>query len=488
MVAQRPSMSTRYVRPDSLGPDALAEARQRLAELPLDVVPDPTLELPFGSRMPLERNNFFVGRKTDFLALARSLKGDGTTAPGHVTAATGLGGIGKTQLASEFVYRYGRYFEGGVYWLSFAKPAAIPSEIATCGGPGYLDLRPDFETLSIDKQVESVLAAWQSPLPRLLVFDNCEDEHLLASWRPRRGGSRVLLTSRRSHWSRVSNISTLPLGVLNRNEALKLLQSYRPDLFAEDTTLNTIAEELADLPLALHLTGSFLDTFRHSKLGTPESYLEQLGQSSALHHPSLEGEGATPSPTDHEQSVSRTFAISYEQLDPEDSVDAKASAILCTSSVFCPGEKIPRELLLTTLRPGSADSTPSLEEEKALIRLVSLGLLEEHGDGAVRMHQLLAEFVLGKPHSGVAQNGVEDALVYAFRQFDDVGNLVEARALESHLRAVTDSASERQDARVADLCNELGSYLRLSGDYAGARLYHEQALTVRETIWGNSSP
>ena len=82
------------------------------------------------------RNALFVGREPDLKALARALKAGGTAAVGQIAAVTGLGGIGKTQLACEFVYRYGQYFAGGVFWLSFADPAAIPAEIATCGGAG----------------------------------------------------------------------------------------------------------------------------------------------------------------------------------------------------------------------------------------------------------------------------------------------------------------------------------------------------------------
>jgi hypothetical protein len=40
--------------------------------------------------------------------------------------------MGKTQLASEFVHRYGSYFAGGVFWLSFADAEAVPAEIDAC--------------------------------------------------------------------------------------------------------------------------------------------------------------------------------------------------------------------------------------------------------------------------------------------------------------------------------------------------------------------
>jgi hypothetical protein len=61
------------------------------------------------------RNVQFVGREADLQALAAIVK-SGTTA----AVATGIGGVGKTQLAVEFAHRYGQFFTGGAFWLSFA--------------------------------------------------------------------------------------------------------------------------------------------------------------------------------------------------------------------------------------------------------------------------------------------------------------------------------------------------------------------------------
>jgi hypothetical protein len=50
--------------------------------------------------MPLRRNVLFVGRQADLSVIAAGLKGGATGASGQIAAITGLGGIGKTQLAS----------------------------------------------------------------------------------------------------------------------------------------------------------------------------------------------------------------------------------------------------------------------------------------------------------------------------------------------------------------------------------------------------
>jgi hypothetical protein len=294
----------------------LAEAIKQFEILPLDTLPAPAA-LPPGSLMPLGRNPLFVGRERDLKTLARVLKGGETAAIGQVetAATTGLGGIGKTQLASEFVHRYGRFFEGGVFWLSFADPKAVPSEVAACGGVGFMELRPNFGDLTLGDQVNLVRAVWQEPMPRLLVFDNCEDPELLDRWRPPSGGCRILMTSRRADWEPTLGVKTLPLDVLQRDESLALLQYYYAQ--ADDQILDAIAAELGDLPLALHLAGSYLARYRRAI--TPAQYLAQLRDPALLEHPSLKGSGI--SPTRHDQNAFRTIALSHDKLDPDDPVD-----------------------------------------------------------------------------------------------------------------------------------------------------------------------
>src|SRR5207302_3803615 len=108
------------------------------------------------------------GRGDELHQLSVALRGRASTvALGQVVASTGLGGLGKTQLAVEFVHRYGRFFAGGVFWLSFASADEVPLQVAACAEPG-LERRP------LEERVQRVKDAWQSAVPRLLVFDNCE--------------------------------------------------------------------------------------------------------------------------------------------------------------------------------------------------------------------------------------------------------------------------------------------------------------------------
>jgi hypothetical protein len=184
--------------------------------------------------MPYTPNPLFVGRVGELRALAKSLTGGDTAAIGQAAAIAGPGGMGKTQLAVEFAHRYGRFFAGGVYWLSFADREGVPVEVVQCGLAGGLDLPPNYPDMDFESQVRSVLSAWTSAIPRLLVFDNCEEPELFDSWRPKSGGCRILLTTRAAKWDFSLGIRVHALEELPRPESAALLRKFRPDLSPND--------------------------------------------------------------------------------------------------------------------------------------------------------------------------------------------------------------------------------------------------------------
>lgn len=470
------------VRPQPVDEATLTAALARLEALPLDLPPSPA-PLPTGSRLPYARNPMFVGREDDLQQLARTLKAGDTAAIGQIAAATGLGGIGKTQLAVEFAHRYGPYFVGGVFWIGMANAESVPVEIAQCGGVGALDLRPDFANLKLDDQVALVLSAWQNALPRLLIFDNCEDPALLAQWRPPSGGSCVLVTSRRAEWEPALNIRTLSLDTLTRSESLTLLRQFRPG--AAESDLDAIAAELGDLPLALHLAGSYLA--RYKQAITPQSFLAELRGPKLLEHPALTGKGAEYSPTAHEHNVARTFALSYDRLNPDDAMDALARRALARAACLAPGELIPRSLLALTLELGD-DKESTLQVEDALLRLTDMGLLEAEDDGALRLHRLLARFVQLAGVEGEDIDTVEEALLGEANRINQSGYPAPLLAWQLHLAHVAEQADKRKSEPAGTLFNELGYHLWMISDYVRARTVYERALQIDEAVFGSDDP
>ena len=471
-------------------PDNPAEYEPEHTPAPGEMLPQyrvpAAAPLPAGSIMPFHRNPHFVGRNDDLLALAKALNyGFATTISQLETAAaTGLGGIGKTQLAVEFVHRYGQFFPGGVFWLSFESPDAIPSEIAACGEADALALKANFSQYTLSEQVRLVQAAWSSPDPRLLIFDNCEDPGLLLKWRPRTGGCRVLITSRRGDWQTIPGVQDMPIGVLPRAESVRLLRQHRPDI--PSRLLGKIAAELGDLPLALHLAGSYLSYYRRSS--DPVAYLEQLRDPLLLHHPSMRSDGL--SMTGHVQHVGRTFALSYEKLNLADENDALAHRLLVNTAHFAPGEPIWYELLIKTLTLPDQDERSGFKAERAFRRLIEIGLIETEENNTLRMHRLVARFVRDVANEQLQHNEVAvEKVVYEYtRTMNRAVEPMPLLARQHHLRAVVDIAKIRNDAESASLCHELGMHLWQISDYPGAQPYLEKALSIREEIFGPVHP
>ena len=464
-------------------PDAAVhhETTLRLEQLPLDAIPL-VATLPRGSRMPLSPNPLFVGREDDLKILAATLKGKETIAISPIAAATGLGGLGKTQLACEFVHRYGQFFEG-VFWLNFADPNAIANEIAVCGGKEYLDLRPDFTNLLLDEQVKLVRSAWEDSRPRLLVFDNCEDEALFNQWRPSaKSGCRVLITSRRTRWTPTLGIYAHALDVLTPAQGVALLVKYCPYIQEDDPDLAAITQALEHLPLALHLSGSYL--YNYQGVVSLADYLQEVTGPNPISVRALEGYGMDQhlSPTRHDEHVARTFALSYNKLDSTNAADQRALKLLARAAYFAPGENIPRSLLLETVREDAEHSAARIQAHDALQRLIALGLLEVEGVEELRLHRLLAAFVRAVTTDSDAQALVEQTLLQEGARLTDIYQLLPIQIILPHLRWIADMAHARQDAQAADLASVLSECLHILKDHSGAWHYTDQAWNIRQRI------
>ncbi|MDQ3007068.1 MAG: TIR domain-containing protein [Chloroflexota bacterium] len=188
------------------GVKGISPGKSSLTPAPLPIgegyAPPPVGDLPIGSYLPFPPNPLFEGRVNDLKKLAESLVSNSNT--GMIVnqkAITGMGGLGKTQLAVEFAYRYGRYYRG-VHWLNLADPSLLDSEIAQCGKQmalaNWLEDQPS--------QVVLTLNTWKADGPRLLVLDNFEAVEQINSvlTRLRHSSLRLLITSRRADWPKTA--------------------------------------------------------------------------------------------------------------------------------------------------------------------------------------------------------------------------------------------------------------------------------------------
>ncbi|MDT3444369.1 MULTISPECIES: FxSxx-COOH system tetratricopeptide repeat protein [unclassified Pseudofrankia] len=197
-----------------------------------------------------QRNKNFTGR-THLLTDLRERLLTKTTAV-LPQAVYGLGGVGKTQLAMEYAYRYASQYEV-VWWVSADQPGLIRAGLAALAPRLGL-------TVPLDRTEDAVTAVLDAlrkgePHPRwLLIFDNADQPEDLKNLQPQ-GTGHLLITSRNRRWQSV--VETIEVDVFTREESLEFLERRVPGIGPQSA--DRLAEELGDLPLALEQAGALQD-------------------------------------------------------------------------------------------------------------------------------------------------------------------------------------------------------------------------------------
>jgi tetratricopeptide (TPR) repeat protein len=441
-------------------------------------------------QVPYPKNPLFRGRDAELRKLAELLLSEEGGAAAVLPALAGTGGIGKTQLASEFAHAYQGYFPGGVFWLNMAQPEAVPSQVAAAGGPGGLDL-PGWAGLEFADKLAAVRRAWSEPIRRLLVLDNLEEPGLLNDVRPVGGGTRLLITTRRGRWTATSNVQQVALQSLARPDSVRLLLAPRWRDGAEaalaDTALaveaDAICAAVGDLPLALALAGAYLEQSPRLSLKGYRARLEK----ELLAHPSLEAELEEELPTRHAPSIRATIALSYARLDPQRSSDALALALLRRMAQLA-SAPVPLRLLVRLIERDPDDDEQLAEIDAPLRRLVSVGLVDLNPDGSALVHRLVAAYVRGEDsEGGKSMERAAAELISEVYMINEVGYPLEGAPYLPHLTHFANDA-QLEGKQQATLLNSLGYLLKDLGELAAARPLHERALAIRDQALGPTHP
>src|SRR5262249_11109228 len=431
--------------------------------------------LPKGSRMPHAPSSLFVGREEELRELAENLTPGAGTLVGVHAAVTGMGGVGKTQLAIEYAHRYGRRYPGGVFWLNMENPDHAINEVAACGERMNLS---NFNDLKTTEKAVLVRKEWEEGnQARLLVFDNAEDPQVVKSWRPVTGPCSVLVTSRRQDWPLDMGLTPLPVETLPRTNSLEMLQKARPKLaqsLQESKAANELCDLLGDLPLALKVSAAYLQKYHTESIA---SYLQDLRHA---------GQGQAEL-----QDVWACFAVSYRKLNSENGTDALAIRLFHLAAYFAPVSISPK-LLAQAAELDVATSEDRKRLNRAVARLQELSLISEEPDGRLLLHRLLRQFARSQKTPGIEQEAVALRVWECLAEFADkevnTGLPQELTRERAHLREAATDAERSNPKLAAALYHWLGRHGGMLALMLEARADRERALKIGEEAYGPEDP
>jgi NB-ARC domain/Phosphorylase superfamily len=213
---------------------------------------------------------------------------------GFPVALTGLGGVGKTQIAVEYIRQHSQEYD--VIWWMRADDADV---LAT----SYSGLAAELHLADYDdaEQADVVHAVrrWLREHDRwLVVFDSASDPQGVRSYLAVATAGHVIITSRNPNWGSVAR--SLQVDPPSLQEAVTFLaaRTHQQDAAAAEI----VAELLGRLPLALEQAGAYI--------GAHGCALADYAQLFREHQLALLGRSGPV--IDYEATVSTTWSLSLE--------------------------------------------------------------------------------------------------------------------------------------------------------------------------------
>ncbi|MFE4953020.1 FxSxx-COOH system tetratricopeptide repeat protein [Streptomyces sp. NPDC056653] len=272
--ATMPGATSVFAAADLTNVGAEEAERRMLARLDLTAGPVPRpADAKSAPRFPADtpevwggvprRNTRFTGREGLLNEAYHALQEAGPGA--GVVTLHGMSGVGKTQLAAEYVYRFGAEYDV-VWWVPADRRAIYRQNLA--------ELAPELG-LSTGAEYGERLRAVRDALRRgephshwLLVLDGADEPEQIWDLVPT-GPGHVLITSRNPEWGE-HNSNLLEVPVYRRDESVAFIRRRAPRLTHAEA--DQLAEALEDLPLLLDQTAGWLNDSDMSI----EEYIELL--------------------------------------------------------------------------------------------------------------------------------------------------------------------------------------------------------------------
>ena len=213
------------------------------------------------------RNVRFTGREDVLAGIYREFQ----QAPRGAAVCTlfGMSGVGKTQIAAEYIYRFQAAYDV-VWWVPADQRGTLRQRLAELASALGIVAGPEY-----GERIRAVRDALRRGRPHsrwLLVLDSADEPDLIADLLPS-GTGHVLITSQNREWTEY-NTARIEIPVYTRQESIAFICRRATRL--DEVSANLLADALEDLPLLLDQTAGWLNDSTMSV----EEYVELLGSES----------------------------------------------------------------------------------------------------------------------------------------------------------------------------------------------------------------
>ena len=479
---------TKWLNRDDAFQNVVTGIRAVLKEIPHSALNAPSTTLPRVWNIPYSRNLVFTGREEVLIRLTDALKTGQPAALSQPQAISGLGGIGKTQVAVEYAYQHHQEYEA-ILWTSADTRKTLISGYVVIAHVLHLPEKIEQDQMVIVQAVIDWLATHSD---WLLIFDNVEDLMLVREFLPSFFGGHIILTTRAWAMGRLARrIQIDPLeqdtGALLLLRRAGLLAPHSPleDASIADVTLaKIISKELGGLPLALDQAGAYIEETQCSLVEYQRLY--HIRRAALLH----ERGGLV---ADHPDSVATTWSLCFQKIEQSN----PSAADLLRFCAFLHPDAIPEELLATgvqylrsSLQPLATDP---LLLNKAISTLGAYSLLQRNAtENTLKIHRLVQAVLRDNMDTAVQREWAIQVVCVVNAAFPAV-MFTTWQQCERCLPHALECATliDQWDLMLleaASLLSRVGWYLYNHTQYRETEPLHRRALAIREQLLGPEHP
>jgi tetratricopeptide (TPR) repeat protein/DNA-binding XRE family transcriptional regulator len=438
--------------------------------------------------VPYRRNPFFTGREEVLHYLHNQLTASSAVALNQTQAISGLGGIGKTQIAIEYAHRYRDDYDA-VFWVTAATRETLHSDFVALARLLQLPAQDLPDQQVIVDAVKQWLARHEQ---WLLILDNADELDLLPDFLPTGDTGYILLTTRaQATGSLAPSVSIEHMSgeegallLLRRAQLLppKASLAQVSDVYRAEA--ETLAAAMGGLPLALDQAGAYIEETSCGLSG----YLELF----RTHHTDLL-QRRSGGPSDHPEPVAVTWRLAFLKVERTN----PAAADLLRFCAFLAPDAIPEAII----SQGSAKLGPifgpvasdSLALNTAIEVLRMYSLVRRNPDTRTLIIHRLVQAVLKESMDDRIQRQWAERAVCAVNAAFPEGYFETWSRCQECLPHVLACAQviEQYNLQLADaafLLQKAGGYAQERAQYASAELLLRQSIHICRQVFGFESP